>query len=701
MSNSRLSGALGTLKHQIEARQQARRNERIEKGKLERDISSGGVHHVIGISPDVAAFFGAVVASVHAEKMRYLTEADAEAPSSAPSPADAPIPLTGEDLGEAPADIPTLDPATPIHDLVVRGPIPGLTPSKPLKPSEQVAAVAVAAQHISSIHLRPLIDRWEPHSHVLPMVGHEHLSTPARHCLAFMSHELAVMTEEQTQKGAVPPALMAKLKQAVNAFAESRISDTITLLRNALNGDPHNHCLLAILSQVLYFVAARERTVLPEAREVAQKSLIFSDKIRPQQLELYRYLAIVTELAFDPARTMDWLRESRLLDPAVMCTKDGLLVSEGLRLRAWAILAQIPVSLWTENEFHAVKHLMTHAVGGGALYLVWFRGMLVEANTISKLPLPDVEEMERMIFTSLAFHEESSLALRQLPLRNSPFPWFLRARYMNTFAQLVQIPNFDQVLCMIALSGQAHMENVFPDNELCTLLDDPSLSYWNTWALVLTPFKDVRQPYLMPAEETVRDASLLTSCDTLLAALQEAEKQRVKANLWEDLKPWMTRWQLEHLLAAGTGSNKPRSRFTPNLIPYTHFYRRWQDPLPISPLASEVIAETARRGCFASLFEIIAAFEGAARLLDDPVHGLVPGQKRALEAAKRNNPSRFPAVSADFAPQGSNFLLFLLPVGTLGAVAAIIEMSANWSQAIGLMLALAGLAGVIALNIKK
>jgi hypothetical protein len=228
------------------------------------------------------------------------------------------------------------------------------------------------------------------------------------------------------------------------------------------------------------------------------------------------------------------------------------------------------------------------------------------------------------------------------------------------------------------------------------------VSYWRLWTLVLTPFKDMRQPYLLPAEEIIHDGDLLASCDQLLATLVASEKSLIKAHLWEDLKPWMTRWQLDHLLAASTGSNKPRNRFAPSLPPYTSLYRIFQEPPVSGLLPSEIIIENAKRGAFSSLFEVVAALEGAGRLINDPVHGIVASQKRALAAANRYNPKKFKTVAQEFGgSSGNGFLMLAMPVGVLGLVAAVVSFSANWGQALGLLLALGGVAGVVALNLKK
>src|SRR5262249_6494695 len=140
---------------------------------------------------------------------------------------------------------------------------------------------------------------------------------------------------------------------------------------------------------------------------------------------------------------------------------------------------------------------------------------------------------------------------------------------------------------------------------------------------------------------------LFSQAEELLALLHAKEQSLIRHELWRDLQPWMNHWQMEHLLAAGAGSSRPRLRFAPKLPPYSTYYRKWREPSPSAVLASEVIAGAARRGAFASLFEVQAAFEGAWRLLNDPAHGLVMAQRRALAAAKQADPARFGGASLE------------------------------------------------------
>jgi hypothetical protein len=657
-SSGALHHALLTFREQLERRQQQRREERLAKTRATQNLPPPGTAP-IALSMDVKALFDAVMASVARDRDRY-TQAGGFVTAA---------PVAAKPEGE-------VEDAPPPYAQV------------PITPTS---------------HMQTMWDAWKQADPLLPSEPTEGLPPAMAACATILRHELAALMQDNSHKAIVAPALLAKIRQAVQAFMEQRPNDAVTLLKNVLHSDPHNHIILAILSQILYAMAASgAQTTLHDARDHGQRCTIFTDKITPEKLAYFRYMTIVSELAFGPEKALEWLRETGMLKAAELAGPQGLFSQRGIYLRAWAILAHIPTHLWDEHEFEALRDLVLKVIGGAAVYAAWFRNPLLQAMSLNKSPNAAMEEIEHVVYGARANHEETAGALHQLPLQTSDKAWLLRVRYLHSVVRVAPIPAFDQALCHIAVDGHAWTEGQTPDNELRAVLDYRDISYWRLWALVMTPYKDVRQPYLLPAEETMRDGDMLASCDQMLASLQEAEQARIRKHLWEDLKPWMVRWQLEHLLAAGTGSNKPRTRFAPSLPPYTSFYRLWQEPVVSAMLASELIAENAMRGGFASMFEVLAAMEGAYRLLDDPVHGLQATQKRALEAAHQYNPKKFPSVSSEFGGvSGGSVMLLLLPVGLIGLFAGVLSFSANWSQAFGLLLALAGVGGVIAVNLKK
>ncbi len=670
MSTS-LRHAIASFTEQLQHRQQERRTQRIATTRAEQEDTN--TMAAIPLSPDVRAFFNHVAHSVQLDRQRYnLAMALSTDEAAAPDAIDLPPPAEASPLS--------------ISD-----------------PSDGHDAAAVALAGVSpGPHLQTLWDEWLRNERLIPS-AEDSLSTGRTPCAALLLTELNKLTQDTTAKPAMAMSLIGKFKQSVQSFLDGRTNDTVTLLKNALHTDPHNHSILMALSQISYWLATKGvQNVLPEARDFAQRSTIYSEKQTPAQMAFYQYTAIVTESAFGPERTLEWLRDSGMLDTDNFSgDSSGLLAERGLYLRAWYLLSLIPIDLWQENDFRRLRNLVTKVIGGATVYLMWFRTPLLTAASLGK-DIPTLEDIEKLLHSAHRLHSSHYTAFQQLSPQHGDKPWLLRVRFLNTVKSIVAIPTFDQAALHFSLDGLSWNENMSPDPELRATTGLRELTYWRLWALVLTPFKDIRQPYLMPAEETASDLSLLASCEELLTTLATTERNLIKAHLWDDLKPWLVRWQMEHLLAASTGSNKPRTRFAPSLPPYTSLYRVWQDPPVSSLLPSEIIAENARRGAFASFFEITAALEGANRLINDPVHGLVASQKRALAAANRYNPKKFKTVTQEFGSSGgSGLLMLLMPVGMLGLIAAVVTFSANWGQALGLILALAGVAGVVAINLKK
>jgi hypothetical protein len=670
MSTS-LRHAITSFTEQLQHRQQERRTQRIAATRAEQDDTN--TMAPIPLSPDVRAFFNHVAQSVQVDRQRYHI-------AVASSNGEAALP--------AAVDIPPAAVASPL--------------SIPELPDSQDAAALALASVAPGPHLHMLWDEWARHERLLPS-AEDSQSTGRNPCASLLLAELNRLTQDTSAKPAMAISLIGKTKQSVQSFLDGRTNDAVTLLKNALHTDPHNHSILMALSQISYWLATKGvQNILPEAREFAQRSTIYSEKQTPSQMALYQYTAIVTESAFGPERTLEWLRDSGMLETDAFSDRaSGLLTERGIYLRAWYLLSLVPVELWQDAEFVRLRNLVTKVIGGATIYLMWFRTPLLTAASLGK-DIPILEDIEKLVHSAYRLHSNHYTAFQQLNSKNGEKPWLLRVRFLNAVKSIISIPAFDQAALHFSLDGHSWDENVSPDPELRATTDLRELSYWRLWCLVLTPFKDIRQPYLMPAEETASDLSLLASCEELLTTLATTERNLIKAHLWDDLKPWLVRWHMEHLLAASTGSNKPRGRFAPSLPPYTSLYRVWQDPPISSLLPSEIIAENARRGAFASFFEITAALEGANRLINDPVHGLVASQKRASAAANRYNPKKFKTVAQEFGGSGgSGLLMLLMPVGLLGLMAAVITFSANWGQALGLMLALAGVAGVVALNLKK
>ncbi|MCP5405344.1 MAG: hypothetical protein H6922_03870 [Pseudomonadaceae bacterium] len=529
------------------------------------------------------------------------------------------------------------------------------------------------------------------------------LAPPSQHFAGLVEHEISRIGDEAVMMAGPGKTTLLKLKNAYKAFLEQRYTDVHTILKNTLRNEPNNNALLFLLSQFQYFmVSLGHNEVLPDARDYAQKAMIANDKHDLATMIYFRYHGVATEAQHDGGRAMMWIRDAGLLHVNLLQNEEGLTAYHGMPLKAWAQMAAIDPKHWQEDDLLQLKTMMMDVVGGAAIYAGLLRPRILEDSLHRKEPLPHVSEMESLLAGAYATYEEISPKLAQLPVKTSQMPWLVRSRYMNTLAEGAPKPSFDQILLNISLNAQYWRAGSYPDPELSHLFGNSGMSYWRLWAVTLTPLRERRQPQAFPADEVVADAQLLPLCDSLLTVLQEEEQARIRPDLWDKLQPWFVRWSLEHLLAAGTGSNQPRLKFMPRSNVLGSLYQAWGRGGQTNVLYSPLIAQTASNGGFSTVQEILAAFEGSYRLMDDPAHGIAAMQKRALQQAKKQDPAKFGGLQMLDEGFGlQQIFAVLLPLGLIGGIGAIITMSQNMGQAIGLTLALAGFAGVAMIGLGK
>ncbi|HEX2859583.1 MAG TPA: hypothetical protein VHP58_05260 [Alphaproteobacteria bacterium] len=644
---------LATFAGDLEKNQNARRRARLERLRLIEEQAGGQVMQV-QFSPDVAAVLNGIQAHIQYEKNRYVL----------------PLQQAGD---EAQDGLPPVPPS-----------VPGLE-----------AVTSPFVQELK-VGLSPLIRPLE--NHEVP----DSLTPPIKYFGILLLEELASLTNETALLGNSNGSamVMPRLRQVQQALFGGRLQDAMTILRTAYKNNPHSYLLMFLLSQFLYMMNSMgQQGVLAEARDLAQKSLIASDKVTPANLMRYRFNAIVSELGHDPERALVWLRDTGLLEIDHLLQAKGWLQSAAIPLRAWAMLAEIPAHLWDQREFTLLHDLAEKVPGGALLYLYYFRSPLTAYAATRKEPLPLVAQLERLVQVSWLLYNDIAQPLAQLAQTPHGTDWSIRARFTYITANLCPLPTYDQVLMHIALDGRG-VSHGYPDQYLRHALDDPHMGYWRLWSGCLSPNRETRLSHLLPSIDTLEDLELHESLNQMLTTLQTYENKLIRRELWNDLLPWMARWQLDHLLAAGTGSNRPRMRFAPTLPPYITFYRRWSEPSPHSVLPSEMIAENAKRGAFASLFEVQAAFEGAIRLIDDPAHGLIAAQKRALAAAKQAHPGKYGNSGIDM--KATPALKGLVLGGLLlGGIVAAVHLTENLGQAIGISLVIAGFVGMLGVQMIK
>lgn len=520
--------------------------------------------------------------------------------------------------------------------------------------------------------------------------------------------EMKDLSQEGPLLGALGAAFVPKLQKAHKAFEEGRHSDVITILKTALRGAPSNNVMLFILSQYLYYLTATgQRDALPEARDFAQKAMMANDKMPEDKLLQYRYLSLAAERSHDENHVIAWIREHNLLSSKPFYGREGLAANKTLSLRTWVLAAGLSHALWHEAEITALKELVMSVVGGGAFYLFFCRTRLLEMPHINDNPIPALDAIESTLTVAYQHHHRLRDNLTAFAAIPATIPWTVRQRYLRTFLAVASPPpTFDQTLMNISLDGQYWNHGALPDTGFrAALADGNDMSYWRLWAHSLAQASEISSYALIPATEAMSEAETIPLCDKALTLLAHNEAKLMRPGVWEEIKPWLNKWQLAHFLAAATGSNHPRDAFAPRTAPLASLYRRWNKTMPSAILASEVLQHTAQQGGFANTAEIQMALEGAAHLIDDPTHGMVATQKRALKAAKQQNPgSKFDALSMGDVDLGAGFqqiLTILLPIGLLGGFGAIIMNSQNIGQTIGLSLALLGVTGMVLLTFSK
>lgn len=576
------------------------------------------------------------------------------------------------------------------HDMARYGAAPLPTPPQPVQLSPPVQELVQELSPILHTAHAPVPENQEdPAATLIPRY------------MVLLEEELAHFTTPQENQAtqASQAAMLNKLRQVQQAVAAGRLTDGRTLLRNLQRADPHNPTVSYLLSQLEYLnTGLGHGGSLPEARDQAQRSITPSERTTPAQLFRYRYEAIVTELPHSPDRALEWLRDSSFLNPELLQQEEGLTALKGLLLMGWVILGRIPASLWQDTETTALATLVEQVTGGAFLYAAFLRAPLLAELPQRKHPLAHVQGIEAALQTASLLHAHAAQGAAQVQGELKEPPWLVKIRYAQAVLSALPPPTFDQVLLNVALSGQQWLRST-PTQALHQALEDRAVAYWRIWALSITPQRDRRQPHLLPFDEIHAELPIATEVEALLRELSEHEQSLLKPELWEQLQPYMPRWTLDHLLAAGTGSNKPRSAFSPTLAPYAGLYNSWALPSAQGVLASHIIWATAQKGGFASWFEVLAAIEGATRLATDPIHGLKPTQKQALSQAKKQNPQQFAGYSIDTEGLGTTVQLALVGGGMLLGTWAAWSMSDNLGQSLGLMLAVLGLGGILLIRL--
>lgn len=464
-------------------------------------------------------------------------------------------------------------------------------------------------------------------------------------------------------------SLLKRLKSAEEAFINQRLGDVETIFSTSLKTDPSNQVLAFIISQYRYYqVAQGKSNALPEARNDANKAMISSDQIPLERSLYYRIESILCERGHSPQTALDWLRENYLLGVDYIVGKDGLFAKSGIYAKSWLILASIPVKYWGEYEFSSLTEFTEKVIGGALFYLACFRTDVLKGIKERRYPAPNIEDLESKLALAQQYYQQHASSLKaHWPIANTEDKpqWTLYNRYLSGITTNIALPSFEEVLLNTSLNGRNFNTFGVPQNKI-TDTDIAEQKYWRIWALAVSPLPASHSHTILPAAEKEHDIPFMADCVELLKTLKEAEADRITIDPMQLdlLAPHMTHWTMDHLLAAGIADNKPRAKFEPTVQPFATLYRHWSQPSPSHILTSALIQENALNGGFSSIYEVLSAFEGAYRLLDDPNHGLKAQIKQAEKALQKAGKGGLIQRTSEMGI-GDILLSFLLPMAII------------------------------------
>jgi hypothetical protein len=570
--------------------------------------------------------------------------------SPPPAEGDAPSP-EGEDITPETEESPPLQPASPL-------------------PQDQLdlPAEAYTAHWVANLKRTLIPRRKVAEDESLDKRGR--LPPPTQRLYDRVARETKRMADGLDGFGPLGLGTLQKIRKAEAYLLDNNIGSALRLLKDARGSDPHNNTLAYILSQTEYFqVMQGHKDALPDARNEARKSGAISDTIDQRTLQHYRYDAIACERPFSDKKALEWLQEFYLLDPEQTGGQEGLLKHDGMHLKGWLTLSTISADLWNDYVFSSLDGLIKNTVGGVTLYLHLFRPKIVQEIKTRPVPPANMQELEMLIGKSYTTYKKIHDHFQKYWATPLPKTWTVRNRYLSAFREAAPLPTFDEVFLHIALSGRSYEHFAYPVDNLHARGMDKD-NYWRLWAVALAPETEGRISNLLPVEETGIEHAFYGACAQILDMLKQEEQKRIDTTTWNEAKPKMSRFSIDHLLAVATRSQNPRQNFAPTTQPFNHYYHAWIRETPKEILPSTLIDINSANGAFGSCQEVLVTLEGAASLIDDPHYGIKAQQKAALSTEKKG---RFPltAFQADMGV-GQMITYIFLPLAAISFVAFVI-----------------------------
>ncbi len=426
-----------------------------------------------------------------------------------------------------------------------------------------------------------------------------------------------------------------KIQRAIQVYQEGRAADSLTILKNIRNEDPHNRLLSFVLANILYHRTAHgNNKFLPEARQEGKKAASDSKKFNANILRRFKYHYIATDSAFAPDKTISLLREHALYKiPEIQeLDNDDYIIY----VKSMILLSMTNHNKWQKEEIIAIKEFAECALGGGLLYCLFFEQKILsllfnekEDTRILFEPLKEVQETIRIIQNNLAsFHETISKNTLEDEKKNTAHMWTINKHLLQECIKHIPIPELSDILTNTSLDGRQYG----PTETLDRILREKELKigeYWPLWVAKLNFKAASFMPESIPNWLVIDEKPVLEEYEKALAELKQEETKIIDKEKWSLSHYYQTPFNYENLMEVGIKRSFTQTTFAPMAPSLKSHYQVWGVGRPQGLLISDIIEQRARAGAFASTREIQAAFEGAYELLYDKTYGIKERQNKA------------------------------------------------------------------------
>ena len=289
----------------------------------------------------------------------------------------------------------------------------------------------------------------------------------------------------------------------------------------------------------------------------------------------------------------------------------------------------------TSFEIESLEKIATTAPGGAIFYLNVMRPQLRSRFESEKdIIIQKLFKLEILLARSYANYSDIVATIQQnyddegnlTP--NSKYLWTLEHRYTSLLLKSYKIPAFDEVYLYTSLDAKRYSTEAYP-NRAMAAMGLANVNYWQVWSIVITGVEGKGSSRTLPVKRMAAHTEIFCIFDKMLEALVEVEKEIIPDEKWKIIKKYMPKYEYNIFIHVAAG---PDAFKVPSNPYYLNFYRAWVKVQPSESLPSEILKAYAEKGNFIDAEEVVAAFEGALRVMTDDVHGLKSRAKDALKA---------------------------------------------------------------------